>query len=798
MNIKILLFLLLFVLMPHGMLAQSDEDIRTYNQAESDYAIGRVEQAQKLLEENIGNFHGEMKLNAYRVLCLCCMELGKDEEAKRYIQNILSVNPFFSANDKDPQRFKDMLSAGNKETATISTASSKAEALSEVPVPVTLITSDMIQECGATNLKDVLLAYVPSMNNVDCNDDINIAMRGVFSNGQEKILIMLNGHRMNSYCTNIASPDFSISLEKIKQIEVLRGPASSLYGGVALTAVVNIITKQGRDVDGVFVKGGIGNFGQLRGDVLFGKHYADLDVFFWGSIYKREGQDFYVPAENTGMKKYGGDITVGGVGDKPSYDMGIVLTWKNRLKFMYDTHFSQTISPFTSSYGYSPYDRSQYMTFNGILPSYATCSHHIDLSYSHSFFDDAFHLQGTMTYDDNDMTHYQVVSDSSVPKASVMLGLPAILDSMFAASHGIFRYINGQESAIGAQVRGDFSYNRNVAGCEGLITFGAQFTHFKLDDMRYVIGLEHNITSLETNAIATIGKGHENSFNTFVQLKQRWYNLILNAGLRYDHHQHYNNQSVNEFSPRVALIYVRPKWNAKLSYSKSFVDSPYFYRKTNNYISDFMKTFSIASTTSKSDISLKSEYLHSFQFTLAGTNWVEGLDLELNGYYNRASNLIYTSILTHENAGTIKMVGAEFTGSYHRNRLSTNLTISWQHLLKSDIYNRDIDKSFNIPDVTINAVVGYSVSKRLHLHSHLGIESKQTNMSIDLMKQKLIKQEVDARALLDLGARYTFGKFELGANCNNVLDHRYYRGGIGTGLLPQLGRSFLAYMAVKF
>ena len=30
---------------------------------------------------------------------------------------------------------------------------------------------------------------------------------------------MLNGHRLNSYSTNAASPDFSISLEKVKQIE---------------------------------------------------------------------------------------------------------------------------------------------------------------------------------------------------------------------------------------------------------------------------------------------------------------------------------------------------------------------------------------------------------------------------------------------------------------------------------------------------------------------------------------------------------------------------------------------------
>ena len=110
----------------------------------------------------------------------------------------------------------------------------------------------------------MLAAYVPGLNIIDCNDDINIAMRGIYSSTQEKILIMLNGHRLNSYATNTAAPDFSISLENVKQIEVLRGPASSLYGDVALTGVVNIITKQGADVDGVLAKLGVGNYGQIK------------------------------------------------------------------------------------------------------------------------------------------------------------------------------------------------------------------------------------------------------------------------------------------------------------------------------------------------------------------------------------------------------------------------------------------------------------------------------------------------------------------------------------------------------
>ena len=52
----------------------------------------------------------------------------------------------------------------------------------------------MIRNCGGQNLQEVLATYVPGMNIIDCNDDINIAMRGIYSNGQEKILKIGRAH----------------------------------------------------------------------------------------------------------------------------------------------------------------------------------------------------------------------------------------------------------------------------------------------------------------------------------------------------------------------------------------------------------------------------------------------------------------------------------------------------------------------------------------------------------------------------------------------------------------------------
>ena len=269
-RLYIIIYILVALLMPQHIEAQDNNALRQiYLQAEEEYQVGRLEQALQLLQTNINGFDGNLKQSAYRLIALCYMAQDNSTQSENYAKLLLQENPYYTS-IQDPIRFEELINRlKTGQSATITTASNQAERIEEAPVPVTLITEDMIKMSGARNLKELLIAFVPGMTNVECNEEMNIAMRGIYSSGQEKILIMMDGHRLNSYATNVARPDYSISLEKVKQVEVLRGPASSLYGGVALTAVINIITKRGNDIDGFRVKGGIGNYGQIQGDLLF-------------------------------------------------------------------------------------------------------------------------------------------------------------------------------------------------------------------------------------------------------------------------------------------------------------------------------------------------------------------------------------------------------------------------------------------------------------------------------------------------------------------------------------------------
>ena len=818
-----------------NVMAQDNMRLRQIcSQAESDFKIGRLEEARDTLLHYLNTFKGTLKRDALRIIALSCLADYDEQRAGEYVKMMLEVDPYYSVSSNDPPVFVGIvneLKAGK--TAKVTTASSMEESLDEVPVPTTLITEEMIRNCGGRNLQEVLAAYVPSMNLIDCNDDINIAMRGIYSNSQEKMLIMLNGHRLNSYATNIAAPDFSISLEKIKRIEVLRGPASSVYGGVALTAVVNIITKQGGDVDGIKVKAAAGNYGQIRGDLVMGMRYYGLDAMAWVSGYSSKGERRTVPEEQWGKPLFGDTIdyvTLGCIGNRPTYDLGVQLSLKG-WQLLYNTRFSQVRAPLTFATTAMAYNHERYRTFNGITPSFATSSHHADLSYQFSALKSQFKIGAI--YDRADITQYQVLSE----QANVELGFALKIRNYNQTfdNDGLSRYINAQEENYGLQLRVGHHYAFG-SDHKGSLVLGAEYSHFHLEDLRYQLGYNYEYVWEENPILARYGRGHENSADVSLQLKHQWRSLILNAGLRYDYKRRNKlrdeDTEVNEWSPRVALIWLRPKWNVKLSYSKSFVEAPYLYRRSS------LITALLGGSMPLFANQLLPERIYSWQLSLAGHNWVKGLNFEVNGFYNDASDLIMTNILNYENAGKNRTAGVELAADYRLPRITANLNLTWTRTFESNLMGinfegvqNDIDDNNNTPAIVMNTVVAWQATSHLRFHAHLLFESKQSAYYTDMTKLALYltksaelymyeeetdeyrylyeeteqikkeinaKRDIPARAIFNVGADYQIGKLTLGLNIRNLFDTHYDRSGMNTVLVPQQGRWWTASVSYQF
>ncbi len=778
-------YIIAFFLVCCSWALRAQDESHLYETALEAYELGMFEKVDTLLSRSVNSFQGESRIGVYRLLALSNLNLDRPAVAESWVARLLTVDPYYRVYNDVP-RFTEMvnrLRAGK--TATITTASQQAESIEEAPVPVTLITEEMLRSIGARTLKDALVAYVPGMTDIASNEEMNVAMRGIYSSGQEKILIMLNGHRLNSYSTNTASPDYSISLEKVKQIEVLRGPASSLYGGVALTGVVNIITKEGSDLDGFEAKASAGNYGQFRGDLLFGKHFLSLDILAWASLYNAEGEKVHY-AGNWDEQPYAvmpmdGDMTIGGYNRAPSYDFGLALKW-DKLHLLYNRRFAKTVAPLSLSYFFTPYDYNRYRLLNGNAPGYAIFSQHAELGYADSHGN--FSWQIAATYDSQHQQRYQVDGDM-VPDMGINEVHPnGAEDVTIMLFDGVFQSASWNEFTYGVSAQGTYNYAMGE-NHSGVLMLGGHANRFRLDDAVYLEGKDFDLILKSFNNEKILKTGNETSADAFLQLKHTWRRgLVLNAGLRYDFKMRSNQKTMHVLSPRIALIYSRPRWSAKLSYSKAFVDAPYFYR--NN-------TFDINS----GDVDLAPEYLNSWQLSFySDGKLVRGLKMELSGFINKADNFIIQSEVGNVNAGSMTNTGVELALGYSSSKFRVDGNFTWQRVLNSQNFTVFNHSVYNIPDIQANLSASYEILSGLKLHAHAIFSSEQRSL-YTLPGMPEVEISIPARALVDMGINYQFWKMELGVNVYNMTNAHYMQGGSSVAPMQQAGLWLLGHVRLK-
>jgi iron complex outermembrane receptor protein len=141
------------------------------------------------------------------------------------------------------------------------TASRVEESVEDVPAYVSVITSDELSASGQTTLVDALegLAGIHFRSSSGNPAQAEIAMRGFGENSFGRVLVLLDGRRLNR--PDMASINWlEIPVENIERVEVVRGGSSVLYGDNAVAGVINIITKKGSKGFAFDVKGMYGSF----------------------------------------------------------------------------------------------------------------------------------------------------------------------------------------------------------------------------------------------------------------------------------------------------------------------------------------------------------------------------------------------------------------------------------------------------------------------------------------------------------------------------------------------------------
>ncbi|MCJ8347205.1 TonB-dependent receptor [bacterium] len=660
-------------------------------------------------------------------------------------------------------------------------ASKTAEPVKEAPVPVTLISADMIQRSGARNLRDLLAWYVPGMSMVTDHNEYNISMRGVYASSQQKILIMLNGHRLNGRTYSEANVGYGIGLNKIATIEVLRGPASSLYGNVALAAVINIITKDPEDLEGTEVAISAGDNSTRKLSFLTSLDVRKAKTLVWGEIFESAGESRFISAANDySANPMDSVVYLDRVKDKPAYDIGLT---SKRGKFNFLLNFRQEIvaAPFVSS-GTSPnYNLATAGTFGELHEGLASKSLHSRVQYN-TEFSDTHRMSAEIYHNRNRITGNIFLNPNPINAAG----------------------IRWKDRSYGVNTHFEIDYDKSE-NSEGTFSYGFQMDKMNNYSSDLAIGADPNSAINKS----LLDLGDETILSSYVQVKHKiGDDFIYNVGLRYDSKKRLEGPKVSNASPRVAVIYQQNEQrNYKLSYAESFVDAPYWYRY--NVLGSY-----------KGSRDLKPEYLKSWQFTPSYVSKDKKKKYQFNVFYNQLSDFVFRDTAAtgneprYRNAGKLDSMGYELEAKFQLDDSQTLLVnYTHQRAISAKDYGRTGSDIHNIPSDMANLMWNKDIETKSgnDVQFNVGLNWYGSQISpINAFKGGVAYvsplEKVSSRLLVQTGVRLesensesdSFSSRFVDFRIYNLLNEKYRQGGSTAHPYPQAGRTFMVTVGYKF
>ncbi|MGQ2967078.1 TonB-dependent receptor, partial [Methylophilus sp.] len=168
------------------------------------------------------------------------------------------------------------------------TASRTAQSTKTVTGDITVIDSEEINRLQGGSLADLLRLQpgVQSYSNGGMGTSSNITLRGTNDN---QLIVLVDGVRINSGTTGTTAFE-NIPLALIDRIEILRSPASSLYGSDAIGGVIQIFTKRGSgNKTHIYGTVGAGSYDTYTGNAGIDTAYKALKLGAQISSYDTRG-----------------------------------------------------------------------------------------------------------------------------------------------------------------------------------------------------------------------------------------------------------------------------------------------------------------------------------------------------------------------------------------------------------------------------------------------------------------------------------------------------------------------------
>ena len=383
--------------------------------------------------------------------------------------------------------------------------SKRAQESRDVPSFVSVVSAAEIREHGYRTLADVLRTLPGFYVSNDRNYSY-IGVRGFSRPGDwnSRVLLLLNGLRTNENLYDLAyiGEEFSVDVDLIDRVEVIRGPSSALYGSNAFFAVINVVTRAGSSLAGTEVTTSAASFGTYSGRGSYGQTFANgLDLLVSGTYSDGKGRDLFYPEFDDVLTNNG----LANGADHEAFRKFLVTASKGNFSFQANTVSREKGLP---------------------TGAYATI----------------FNDKRTRTTDElslASLSYHRALSDGATFSTRLHAGRYAY-DGEYAYYPGI---APNRDLSVGEWVGLDFDAARRL-GARQFLTFGAEFRdNFKqlltnFDPEPYVLYSEMQNNSVREGVFA----------QDEIKLADP---LMLYAGVRLDHYEGFGFAT----SPRLALIY---------------------------------------------------------------------------------------------------------------------------------------------------------------------------------------------------------------------------------------------------
>lgn len=525
------------------------------------------------------------------MLAGCCLGLALVAPAQAADDQLAQATELFSSS------LDDLLSV------PVSGASKFDQPISEAPSSISVVTAETIKLFGYRTLADLLRAQRGFFVSNDRNYSY-VGVRGFGRSGDynSRLLVLVDGHRINesSYDSALMGEDFILDLDLVERVEIIRGPASSLYGNSAFFGVINVITRHGTGLRGMELAGSAGGFESYKGRISYGTRLDnDLALSVSGSYHDSAGDRslyypaFDDPATNNGVaRNLDGERSNSLFATASWRDLTLQAAYANRRKDI----------P-TASYG---------VDFNA-RPDFTNDRYaYVNLKYEHAFPADLW-LQARLYYD-----YYDYYGE------------------------GIYSGVLNRDESTSNRVGTELQASKLLGGSHLLIA-GAGFSYSSTSFTNYDQDPFSSYLDLRNNAV---------NWSAFLQDEYTILpELILNAGLRFDHYEQFGGQ----VNPRLALIYTPlAQSTIKLIYGEAF-------RAPNNY----ELYYTAAGLGLKANPNLKPETIRTYEL-IYEQRLFDNYRLTLSGFYNKISDMVSVvadpsdpTLDTFDNISSASVRGAE-------------------------------------------------------------------------------------------------------------------------------------------